>query len=167
MTSRFTSSCLALALGASLSTPAVASGGSAGSAAIILNPLSIVKTGDLEFGTLAHGTTAGTVTINPTTNARSATGGATLAGGAPQAATFVANGLANRLYIVALGTPASLTNGTGDVMGMTSLILDGPSFNLFGASGAATIRVGGILSVGANQAEGDYSGTFDVTLVYL
>lgn len=135
--------------------------------AVVLNPLSVVNTSDLDFGTLARGATAGTAIVDPATSARTTSGGTVAAGGTPQSATFVATGVINRVHIVALGPAPTLANGSGGTMALSALMLDGPTLRLFGAGGVSTIRVGGILNVAANQAEGDYSGTFTITVIYL
>lgn len=148
-------------------TAATAADGGGGSASVILQPLSVVKTADLDFGTLVAGTTAGTVTVNPASGARSTTGGTVTVASASSSATFQATGLVNRLYIVALGAPPLLTNGSGGTMPVTALALDGPTTRLFPAGNVATLRVGGTLSVAANQPSGDYAGTFNFTVIYL
>ncbi len=154
-------------VGCGLATPALAEVEPAAGRAIILNPLSVVNTSDLDFGTLVGGTAAGTATINPVSGTRTTSGGTTPAGGAPGPATFVATGVLNRIFIIALGSNPVLTNGTGGTMTANPLMIDGPSLRLFGAGGVATIRVGGILNVSANQQDGSYSGTFDLTVLYL
>jgi hypothetical protein len=135
----------------------------------ILNPLSVVGTDDLDFGTLIPGTTAGTATINPTTGARTVTGGTVAAGGAPMAATFQTAGFINRIFII--GAPpatVTLTNGTGGSMVMDSLTFDGPMLRIFPSNaGVTTVKLGARLNVGANQASGNYTGTYSVTIVYL
>lgn len=133
----------------------------------VLAPLSVVNTTDLDFGRLISGPTAGTASVNPTTGVRTTSGGTIAAGGSPQAATFLATGVINRVYILALGTPTLLTNGTGGTMVLSPLALDGPNIRLFGVGGVATIRVGGQLNVGANQQPGNYAGTFALTVIYL
>lgn len=147
--------------------PAAAQSTPATGKSVVLNPLSVVNTSDLDFGTLVRGTTAGTATVNPATGARSTTGGTTAAGGAPGPATFVATGVLNRLFIIALGSTPVLTNGTGGTMTANPLMIDGPTLRLFGGGGISTIRVGGVLNVGANQQEGNYTGTFNLTVIYL
>ena len=135
----------------------------------VLNPLSVVSTTDLDFGTLIPGTTAGTVTINPTTSARTVAGGTIAAGGAPSAATFQTVGFINRIYLIG-APPASvtLTNGTGGSMVMNNLTFDGPLLRIFPSNaGVATVKLGGRLNVGANQASGNYTGTYSVIIVYL
>ena len=134
---------------------------------IVLNPLSVVNSSDLDFGTLVGGVAAGTATVNPASGARTTSGGTTAAGGTPGPATFLATGVINRVFIIALGTNPVLTNGTGGTMTANPLMIDGPTLRLFGGGGISTIRVGGVLNVAANQQEGDYSGTFNLTVIYL
>lgn len=163
-----TALCRILAVTAcTLAAPALAEVEPANGRAAILNPLSVVNTTDLDFGTLVHGTGAGTVTLNPTTGALSTTGGSTAAGGSPSAATFVATGVVNRLFAIVVGTSPVLTNGTGGTMTVNPMMIDGPTLRLFGAGGVSTIKLGGVLNMAANQPEGDYSGTFDLTIIYL
>lgn len=135
---------------------------------VILNPLSVVNTSDLDFGTVIPGATTGTATIVPATSARTMTGGTVAAGGSPQAATFVATGVLNRLYLITLPSAATtLTNGSGGTMLVDNFTHDAGILPKFGAGGVATVHVGGRLNVGANQADGLYSGTFTITIIYL
>ncbi len=150
----------------------MASGGQAatqsGTAKVItLKPLSIVKLRDLEFGTLASGTTAGTVVIDPTTDARVTTGGVLAAGGAPQAAQFYTYGTGNLILQVTRG-PLPVLNraGGGASMNVTQLTLNGPTLRVLNAAGLIDLRVGGTLAVAANQIDGVYAGTFDITVTY-
>ena len=55
-------------------TPAFAATRAARAEAVALKPLSIVNRTDLEFGTLISSPVAGTVSINPTNDARTTTG---------------------------------------------------------------------------------------------
>jgi Domain of unknown function (DUF4402) len=148
-------------------TPALAEAEPAIGRAAVLNPLSVVNTADLDFGTLVHGTGAGTATVNPTTGTLSTTGGVVSAGGTPATANFLATGVVNRLFAIVVGSNPVLTNGTGATMTVNPMMIDGPTLRLFGAGGTSTIRVGGVLNLAANQADGDYSGTFDLTIIYL
>lgn len=134
---------------------------------IALRPLSIVKLRDLEFGRLASGTTAGTVVISPTTDARTTTGGVTAAGGAPQAAQFYTYGTANLTLQVTRGPlPVLARAGGGATMNVTQLTLNGPTTRFLTAAGLLDLRVGGTLAVAANQLGGTYSGNFTITVTY-
>jgi hypothetical protein len=115
-----------------------------------------------------RGTTAGTVTINAAADARSSTGGVTLAGGSPHAAEFQTVGLINTLFLISVpSTSSTLTNGSGGSMTVNNWTQDGNALRLFPAGGVVTIRVGGRLNVNANQAPGTYTGTFTLTVIYL
>ncbi len=163
-----TRSCLAAALAAAtLATPAFATDSTAQASATLLSPLSVVNTDDLDFGTLVASGTSGTATVDPTTGSRSTSGGTVGLGGGYQPGVFVATGVFNRFYIVALGTPPTLTDGAGSTMVMTSLAIAGPNVGLFPSSKVVTIKVGGTLPVAANQTPGTYSGTYTLTVIYL
>lgn len=137
--------------------------------AIILNALSVTNVDELEFGEIIAGPTAGTVTINPSTNARTTTGGAIAAGSSHHRATFYAAGVINRIFIVLMPTGSTtLTNGTGQTMTVNNWTRSGTAGPLnLGPTGVAVIYVGGRLNVGANQAPGVYTGTFDLTVIYV
>jgi Domain of unknown function (DUF4402) len=140
---------------------------SATSKAIALKPLSIVKLRDLDFGRLASGTTAGTVVIDPTTDARSTTGGVLAAGGTPVAAQFYTYATGNQTLQVNRGPLPVLTRaGGGATMNVTQLTLNGPVLRVIGPAGLLDLRVGGTLAVAANQMDGTYAGNFDIIVTY-
>ena len=64
-----------------LSVPAQAATRAAPVEAVTIRPLSLVKTDDLDFGTLIAGPSAGTATINANTGVRTTAGGVTAAAG--------------------------------------------------------------------------------------
>ncbi len=147
--------------------PAHAVATPAAAKAIAIKPLSIVKLGDLDFGTMISGTTAGTVVVDPTTNARSTTGGTTVAGGTPLAADFITYGTQGSILQVTRGAlPVLNRAGGGATMSVTQLTLNGPTTRVINPAGIIDLRVGGTLAVGANQLDGSYSATFDITVTY-
>jgi Domain of unknown function (DUF4402) len=157
---------LALAL-LGLAVPAHAAGGTGTSNAVTLRPLSILNITELDFGTNVIGTTAGTIVINPTTDARTTTGSATAAGGTPNAGKFLTYG--GPLQFVQVnhgGLPVLNRAGGGATMNVTQLTLNGPTFRYLSAAGVLDLRVGGTLAIGANQLAGDYSGTFQIIVTY-
>lgn len=155
------------AVAAAIATPAYAGSAVATAKAITLTPLSIVKYGDLDFGTLVAGGTAGTVDVDATTDARTTSGGAVAAGGTPTAARFYTYGTGLQTLQVTLGAAPTLTHASlPATMTVTSLTLDGPLIRTLSAAGLVDLHVGGTLAVGANQQDGLYSGTFDVTVDY-
>lgn len=149
-----------------LASPAFAASAGGPTEAVIVSPLSLVNTDDLDFGTIVRGATAGTVTINANTGARTVTGGAVAAGGTPKRAAFVGVGRPGILSFVSIGPAPTLSNGTGGTMTTTLAVEGGGGLILFPGSGVQTFRVGGTLAVGANQQEGNYTGTFTMTVVY-
>lgn len=156
-----------LLAGISLGAPAFAAGTTGNVGVVALRRLSIVNTEDLVFGTMLRPTTPGTVVINPTSGARSVTGGVTAAGGTPRAAQFFTYGGPLQNVQVNRG-PLPVLNraGGGGTMNVTVLTLNGPTLRFLSAAGLLDLRVGGTLAVKANQAEGDYSGTFQIIVTY-
>lgn len=149
------------------SSPAWAAGATGTAAAVTLRPLSIVNTEDLDFGTLLRGTAAGTVVIDPTNDARSVTGGVIAAGGTPNAAQFYTYGGPLQYVQVTRGQLPILNRvGGGASMTVTQLTLNGPTTRFLSSAGLLDLRVGGTLAVNANQQEGDYVGTFQITVTY-
>jgi len=143
------------------SPPATATG-------TLLFPLEIVKNRDLDFGNIAAGATAGTVVINPETDTISATGGALLLGGAPHAAQFTGAAKGNNVVIIRIPKqPVTLTRvGGTQTMTANNFTLQGLDKRAVAARVAFDFKVGATLNVGANQAEGTYVGTFDVSIQY-
>lgn len=157
-----------LALMAALGTTAARAGTAVAPVeAVTISRLSLVKTEDLDFGTLIVGPAAGTATINPNTGARTTTGGVVAAsGGTPGRAEFVGAGRRGILTIVTIGPSPLISNGSGGTMSTVLNVQGGTGVRLFPGTGVQTFRVGGTLTVGANQQQGDYSGTFTLTVNY-
>jgi Domain of unknown function (DUF4402) len=154
---------------AGLATPALAAGTSAAGKAITLAPLSILNLSNLDFATNIAGATAGTVVINPTNDVRTVTGGVVAAGGVPQAARFISYGTGLQILQVTRGPLPVLTRvgpGPAATMSVTQLTLNGPVTRVLTAAGLLDLRVGGTLAVAANQPDGVYSGTFQITVTY-
>lgn len=150
-----------------ISSPAMAQQGQSTVVADIAQPQVIVKTADLRFGTILRSNTAGTVTINASTDARTQTGGVTLVNNDGGAARFTVNGRPSLLVLIGLGPAPVLTRqGGGGSMNSSALTLNGSTLRILNLSGTMDLRVGGRLTVGANQAPGRYSGTFTITVTY-
>jgi len=159
-----------LALVTALATsPAQAATRAANATVTTVRPLSLTKTADLEFGSIIPSATAGTVTIDATTNARTRTGGTVLATGAtPGAASFTAAGLVGALALISLPASITLTRGGGtETMTVNNITTNGATTRLIPLTATIDVTVGGRLNVGANQVAGSYSGTFNLTVIYL
>ena len=166
----------ATAAGAALCAPAYAANMSGTANAAVVRPNTLIKTDDLDFGTMVSGTTGGTVSINAVTGARTTTGGVTPVGGGTQRAVF--QGTGGILLITVSGdTSVTLVRAGGGAPNMTATLVraastSGGGIALLGGgtllpSGIQTYYIGGTLTVPANQPAGDYSGTFTLTVNYL
>ena len=144
--------------------------------AIVLRPLSFFKVNDLDFGSIIASNAAGTVRIAPD-GSRSASGGATLAGGGGEPARFAGLGSYNRQVNISLSSNSIWITGPGQRMRVrdfeigstpTAILSTSPTrFRIATPLGNYNFPVGATLEINANQAPGDYSGTFTITLNYL
>jgi len=141
--------------------------------AVILTPIAISNTVDMDFGILAGSVTPGTCVL-ATDGSRSTTGGVTvMAGGTPAAASFNVTGSAGAVYTITLPAGATtVSNGTQTMTVDVWVSNPTPTGTLSGA-GASTLLVGATLNVSASQAAGTYnvtnaggSGEFTVTVNY-
>ena len=185
--SRIAAAALAIAAVFGASAAQAADTDTAEAEAEILIPLSISKDVDLDFGQIAGPTTAGTVILTPTPVETCSTTGGLLRVGNCQAAQFTGWGSPNQIIRINLpNLPITLTNTNpaypGTTMQMTGRSIDGdPSlsyvsgnvnangvvrYEIIEPSGVFGFRIGGTLSVGANQEPGVYQGTFTVTVSY-
>jgi uncharacterized protein DUF4402 len=93
-------------------------------------------------------------------------GGASLGSGAAvTAAAFTVSGQGSATYAITLPASATVTSGanTMTVNGFTS---NPAGTGTLSGAGSQNLLVGATLNVGASQATGTYSGTFDVTVTY-
>jgi hypothetical protein len=152
-----------------LAAPVAATTDASGKA-LILVPLKLTKVDDLEFGTMIASGVSGTVALNATTGTRTFAGGVT---GVPSAAghraVFAGAGTGGQQVIVTIIPPVQLTNTGGDTIDVLALTLDNggnPIRTIDPVTKAFFVGVGGILLINANQPDGDYSSTFQVTANY-
>lgn len=135
-----------------------------------VNPIAIVNTQALAFGSFAAGS-GGSVTLSAA-GVRSAGGVVVLlSSDAGAAAQFSVTGDPNVSYSITL--PAN--GGVALTSGANSMAVNNftsnpsastPSTGLLSAGGSQTLTVGATLSVGSNQASGSYSGSFNVIVNY-
>lgn len=129
------------------------------SSVTIITPITITKNLNLEFGTIAVNNTAGTVEIK-TNNTSSVTGGVTrpTVGGTINAAKFHVTGLPGATYTISL-SPATITLKSGLNSMTAGTFTCSPAVGANGVltGGAEDIYVGGVLTVGASQAAGNYT----------
>ena len=151
---------------AAQAAPVAASKDSAGRATL-LKSLSVLKRTDLDFGELAVAG-AGTAVIDPASGSLTTTGGVTQIGSGAHAALFTGTGSRNSVVNIRIPkNPITLTRvGGTETMTVSNWTLDGNTNRKVPPSQAFDFAVGGTLNVAAGQAQGDYVGTFTVTIQY-
>ena len=125
----------------------------------VITPLTVTETIPLAYGTIAGGSTAGTVVMS-SAGAISATGGATfVSASASNQATFDITGAISTAITVTLATAgAQLDDGAGAGAAMALGTFTNTALPVTtDAAGAATFDVGATLSVGINQGAGTYN----------
>ena len=137
---------------------------------VVVGRLSLLNAGPLDFGYLSSGATAGTCTIDADTGARTTTGGVTPLGGSFGAASFVGAGTPNRNVLIRepSGTITLTRSGGTETMTVSNFRVNGGNgtSRQIAADGTLIFKVAGQLNVGANQRDGQYVGTFPVTVDY-
>ncbi len=133
--------------------------------AAIVPAIAITKDTDMNFAHVVASGSAGTVALS-LAGSRSATGGATLGSSiGTAAAAFTVSGDPSSLYSISLPASATITSG-GNTMTVNGFASAPSGTGTIGVGGTQTLTVGATLQVGANQAQGTYTGTFDVTVAY-
>jgi Mat/Ecp fimbriae major subunit len=144
-------------------TSAQAATASASATAKILTQVTVTKTADLDFGTIAIGTSGGTVTVGNTDN-RTCGAGLVCSASVVSAKFTVAGTASQNVGITA--DPSVTLNRAGGGASMSATLATSASTATLSTGGAASFAVGGVLTVGGTQQAGDYTGTFNVTVNY-
>lgn len=140
---------------------------SANANATIITPIAIAHVADLNFGNIVAGTGIGTVIVD-TEGDRTKTGDVILPTATPgtfNAAEFTVTGLANATYAITLPGSIDISTTGGETMTVTDFTSDPDGTGTL-TGGTQTLSVGATLKVGAGQAAGNYTGTFNVTVAY-
>lgn len=162
---------LTTGLAALIAAPAVAapiaSSTPPSSQVALMRPLTLTKLADMDFGYLGV-TTAGTAVINPVTNTMSVTGGVISLGGTPHAARFAGATSSSAVVNIKIPNNTILLTRVGgtQTIQLNAFTLDGQSKRTMAQAGVFEFAVGATLRPVANQMEGVYTGTFDVTIQY-
>ena len=158
---------LSITAAAPVSAAPVAAAEPATGHAEILHPVAIRKLQDLNFAYLTV-TTAGTAVVDPNTDAITTTGGVLHVSGVPYAALFEAVSPKKGVVIIRIPKkPITVTRvGGTETMTVSNWTISGNASRTVVAKEPFNFSVGGTLFVNANQAQGDYVGTFDVEIQY-
>lgn len=135
--------------------------------AAVLNPLGVLKRGDLDFGTLAVAG-AGTAIVNPVNGSLTTTGPISRVGTSAHPATFTGTGSKNSVVHIRVPTaPITVTRvGGTETMTVSTWTLDGSANRKIPPTDVFNFAVGATLNVAAAQKPGTYVGTFNVTVQY-
>lgn len=136
-------------------------------AAEVVLPLRVQPLQNLRFGAFMRPTAAGRITITPLSVVTSTIDISTFPGNRG-AARFRVDGQGSRFFIISLPTQATISNGTA-TMRVDQFTAGTPTgvVGRFDSTGFFDLQIGGRLNVNANQAPGNYSGTFTFTILYL
>ena len=169
--------CLAaLAATAAFASPAAAqvvtSTAQAEARGTILQPLSLSRVQDLDFGTILVDPlgAGGSVTIDADNGNRSVAGDVAEVGvNGGQRAIFTGAGPANDTVDLVLAQPAGgllYRDATTSLGGVLVLDQGNSTIRTMDAVGAFTVGVGGTFTIANNQPAGVYAADFDVTAIY-
>lgn len=151
-----------VAAAAMASTGAQAATQTASAEVDIVAAVTLAQNNPLDLGVVASSGTAGTVALPTTSDTRVCSAGVTCVGAALRG-RFTVSG-ATSGYVVAINVPATTTLASGGNNMVLTLV---PSMTSFTSTGAPQIFfVGGSLAVGANQAAGTYTGSYNVSADY-
>lgn len=143
---------------------------SANATATIVKAISIDKVTDLQFGKIIAASTAGQVAIQKDGSRTIAAGDVALfdQGSDEQAASFKTIGSPGATYSLVLpeDESVSLTGPEGSDPMTIEGFVHSATGTLDATTGEETFNVGATLNVGADQAPGQYTGTFTVTAAY-
>lgn len=145
---------------------AQAANATASAKANILKSVSVAKTADLDFGTIAPSNTAvSTVQINAAGGVTCGTG--LVCSGTTSAAGFEISGANGQNVSITSDASVTLNNTTTAGTTMTaSLTLNNPTMLLTATPANNAFKVAGTLNIAPGQAEGAYAGTFTVNVNY-
>ena len=171
-------------LGASSAQAQSFDNATATSETVIVTPLSLVKQRDMDFGKIIQPTAAGTVEVSPDPTPVCTPSTGLIQFGNCQNAVFWGRGASGQTVRVKMlgSTTTTITNTAGNTMTVDLYTIDASpgltyekgnlkgngfvQYSIADANGVFSFRIGGTLHVGANQAGGNYSGTFQVDISY-
>ncbi len=136
--------------------------------ATVIRSIAIAKTSDLVFGRVVKPLAgAGSVTIDAITGARTFSGAQGLDTPVPTRAAFSVTGEGGQTFSVTVPATFDMT-GPQTMTVTTSSSVAGTAMlsSTLGSAGSFTIGVGGSAPINASTLNGDYSGSFVVTVAY-
>jgi hypothetical protein len=136
----------------------------------VLGPVSITVDNALDFGTIAPGSSGGTVIVPATTDAANCSGVVCLAGSSARGEFHISQAIDGATVEISVGSPTDLehdTDTTAPAMALTDLTMsDADGQITYDVAAAEAVYVGGTLTVAVNQPAGTYTGSFEITADY-
>jgi Domain of unknown function (DUF4402) len=137
----------------------------------VIDPGRMMLTRDLRYGAFIQPTAAGTITVAPN---GTVTGSATIAPGMVMVqpsegrgpALVLLDGTSYRSFTAILPNRVDISNGTATMRVSNITTNISPGTNRFDAGGHFDLWMGGRLNVAANQAVGEYTGNFTITVIF-
>ncbi len=172
---RFNICLAALAATTAFASPALAQTATASATAeahgLVLQPLTLTKVDDLDFGTVIASTVAGSVSIDADTGGRSVSGGVTpVPTNVGNRALFAGAGSVGQDVLLSLAPPTVLvsTTNAADTIAVSSMLLDNGNLTTRTIDSTSTFQVGvgGTFAIAANQPNGYYKADFVLTADY-
>ncbi|MBV9496370.1 MAG: DUF4402 domain-containing protein [Acidobacteria bacterium] len=128
-----------------------------------IQPISITKTADLGFGIIITGPSGG---MGISANGEQFPNNVEVLPGNVSNARFTVSGEPNLSYSIVLPASATISNGAQTML-INNFVSNPSGTGTLSASGTQEVGVGAYLIIAEpNQAPGDYSGTFAVTVMY-
>ena len=152
------------AFAAPVTTAPVAAVTPATATAQIVDPLTLTKTADLNFGTLIKNLMTATRTVTINENGTITCSTELLCGGTTSSAAFDVLGSANQVVKVYVA-PSTLSGPGAATLIFSPTAASASPLTLSGA-GAGSFKVGGSIDVTPTTTAGIYSGNMDVTVDY-
>ena len=141
----------------------------------IYTPITLLASRALDFGDVFPGTEAGTITLDAGSSMWTLSGaGVSLGVHTPIPSFFVVGGKKNASYTLTLPGAILLTGGSGPAISVDTftasvnggVATSNPTGLALDANGVMGIQVGATMHIAAAQGEGDYNGTYDLTVAY-
>lgn len=129
--------------------------------------LSVNQTQEMDFGSIVKNDIGGTVVLSPTNQV--AYNGVYAANSATSEGIFAVDGIAGRTVYITLPSEVLLYNENNSTLSVNNFVSNvGNSLTLGGTdiSGNGSFNVGATLNIPSNATEGNYSGTYTVTVSY-
>lgn len=144
-------------------TNAMAASSTGTSEALMIEPITIENFLALSFGAFVPSGAIGKVIIDDTNGTRSSTNGIQLlSSNVGGSGLFFVAGEDSRTFNTVVDSTVTLTGPGADMIATLTFTSNSPLNGL----GASEVIVGGELDVAADQAGGNYTGTYNVTVDY-